>query len=91
MTLNKADIAKKVCLNINVTNNQAHQILNSFLFQIKKNSKLKIMKLSKFGSFEYKKTKERLGRNPKSKESYIIESRSKIIFKSSNILRKVIN
>ena len=91
MTLNKADIAKKICLNINVTNNQAHQILNSFLFQIKKNSKLKIMKLSKFGSFEYKKTKERLGRNPKSKESYIIESRSKIIFKSSNILRKVIN
>ena len=44
------------------------------------------LSISNIGSFKIKKKKERIGRNPKTKEEYLIKSRKVISFKKSNNL-----
>ena len=51
----------------------------------------KKVKIAKFGSFSLRKKKQRLGRNPKTKESKIISERNVIIFKASKDFKKYIN
>ena len=47
--------------------------------------------LKNLGSFILKEKKDRIGRNPKTKENFIIKKRKVIIFKSSKNLIKLIN
>ena len=47
--------------------------------------------LKNLGSFILKEKKERIGRNPKTKESFIIKKRKVLIFKSSKNLIKLLN
>ena len=42
--------------------------------------------ISNIGSFKIKKKNDRIGRNPKTKEEYVIKSRKVISFKKSNKL-----
>ena len=51
----------------------------------------KKVKIAKFGTFELRKKKERIGRNPKTKESKIISARNVILFKPSKEFKKFIN
>ena len=44
------------------------------------------LSINNIGSFKIKKKNERIGRNPKTKEEYLIESRKVISFKKSNKL-----
>ena len=58
---------------------------------IKSNSVNKTIKISNFGSFYYKKTPKRVGRNPKTKEIFPIHARSKLTFLSSNKVKNLFN
>ena len=51
----------------------------------------KKLKLSNFGTFILRKKKQRIGRNPKTKEEKIISARNVILFKPSKDLKKYIN
>ena len=51
-------------------------VFEFFVDLLKKNSKQKIVKVSNFGTFYTKNTPQRLGRNPKTKEEFIISKRS---------------
>ena len=51
----------------------------------------KKVKIAKFGTFILREKKERIGRNPKTKESKIISSRNVVLFKPSKDLKKFIN
>ena len=51
----------------------------------------KKVKIAKFGTFELIKKKERIGRNPKTKEEKIISERNVIIFRPSKEIKKYIN
>ena len=53
--------------------------------------KNKIVKISKFGTFIIKNKKQRLGRNPKTKEIASISKRNVISFKASKELKEYIN
>tara|TARA_B100000963_G_scaffold333997_1_gene326820 strand:+ start:201 stop:491 length:291 start_codon:yes stop_codon:yes gene_type:complete len=44
------------------------------------------LSINNIGSFKIKKKNERIGRNPKTKEEYLIKSRKVISFKKSNKL-----
>ena len=55
------------------------------------NSLPESVKLSRFGSFNFKKTPKRLGRNPKTKDSYIIPVLNKLNFKPSTKIKENIN
>ena len=51
----------------------------------------KKVKIAKFGTFTLKKKKQRLGRNPKTKETKVISERNVILFKASKEFKKYIN
>ena len=91
MNLNKMNIIKNIRKQSSVSSSDATSILESFLLLIKDKAKLKSVKLSRFGSFSFKKTPKRIGRNPKTKHSYIIPRLNKLNFKPSNKIKEKIN
>ena len=91
MNFTKKDLINKITKESSVSSIEGTQILESFLFLVKSNAKLKIVKLSGFGSFAFKKTRERIGRNPKTNDSYIIPIMKKLTFKPSNKIKGSIN
>ena len=60
----------------------------NIFIEVKKNSKIKI---SSFGTFKILNKKERIGRNPKTKEEAIISSRKVLKFTPSSLFKKKIN
>ena len=91
MNFSKTNIVKNISKKSLVSAADATSVLESFLLLIKNKSKLRTVKLSGFGSFGYKKTPKRLGRNPKTKDSYIIPELNKLNFKPSNKIKEKIN
>ena len=91
MNFSKSDIVKNMCIKSLVSAGESKILLESFLSLIKSSSKYRPVKLSNFGTFSFKKTPKRLGRNPKTKDSYIIPSMKKFNFKPSNKIKEYIN
>ena len=89
MSLGKNGIIKNIKSKAQISDSKA--FLEFFVDLLKKNSKQKIVKISNFGTFYTKNTPQRLGRNPKTKEEFIISKRSKLFFKPSNKIRCIIN
>lgn len=91
MNLTKNRIVKNLIKNSLIPPREASSILESLLLIIKSKSKSKSIKLSGFGTFSFKKTSKRVGRNPKTKDSYIIPSVNKINFRPSKKIKDKIN
>tara|TARA_B110000879_G_scaffold8134_1_gene10434 strand:- start:580 stop:855 length:276 start_codon:yes stop_codon:yes gene_type:complete len=91
MNFSKTNIIKNISKKSLVSAGDATNILESFLLLLKNKSQLKSVKLSNFGSFSFKKTPKRLGRNPKTQDSYIIPEMKKLNFKPSNKIKENIN
>ena len=91
MNFNKNYIVKKISKKSLVSAKDSSNILEFFLLTLVKQAKLKSVKLNRFGSFIFKKTPERIGRNPKTKESYIIECRRKLTLSVSNKVKEKMN
>ena len=67
------------------------KILNDFLDILKLKISNNNLNLKNIGSFRLINKKSRIGRNPKTKENFIIKARKTVSFKSSNSLLKKIN
>jgi nucleoid DNA-binding protein len=91
MSLTKNNIINNLKKNSSLSAGEASSIFESFLSLIKSKSKSKSLKLSGFGTFSFKKTPKRAGRNPKTKDSYIIPILNKLNFKPSNKVKEQIN
>jgi integration host factor subunit alpha len=91
MSLTKRDIAKNISLSSTLTLLESSKILNKFIQKIIVSSKKSNLKLSNFGTFSYKFTPKRIGRNPKTQEEYIIKDRKKLSFSSSKKIKELIN
>jgi len=91
MSLTKNNIINYLKKNSSLSIGEASDIFESFLSVIKSKSKSKSVKLSGFGTFSFKKTPKRAGRNPKTKDSYIIPELYKLNFKPSNKVKEQIN
>ena len=70
-----------------------NEVLLEDIFEIILNKIIehKKVKIAKFGTFILRKKKERVGRNPKTKEIKIISERFVILFRASKDLKKYIN
>tara|TARA_B100000674_G_scaffold458233_1_gene434301 strand:- start:55 stop:327 length:273 start_codon:yes stop_codon:yes gene_type:complete len=90
LSLGKKDIVKNISSEAFLSLSDSKAILNSFINIIKKN-KLKKIKISNFGTFYFHTTPQRLGRNPKTKEEFIIPKRQKLILKASNAVKNKLN
>ena len=71
-----------------ISENLLEDIFELILTNIIKHKKVKI---AKFGTFTLKNKKERVGRNPRTKETKIISKRNVILFKASKEFKKYIN
>ena len=91
MSLTKNNIINYLKKNSSLSVGEASSIFDSFLSVIKSKSKSKSVKLSGFGTFSFKKTPKRAGRNPKTKDSYIIPELYKLNFKPSSKVKEQIN
>ena len=74
--------SKKICENI------FEDFFSIILEELIKNKKVKI---PKFGTFQLRYKKSRVGRNPKTLEKKIISERNVILFKPSKDLKNFIN
>lgn len=79
---NKFGLSKKDCSDL------VNLLLEEIIIGLITNN---IVKIHNFGTFKIKKKKERLGRNPKTKEDVIISSRNVISFTPSKKIINIIN
>ena len=92
INLTKKEIVNSIYMQIGYSKKISENLLEDFfeiiLLNLKKNKKVKI---AKFGTFELRFKKKRIGRNPKTKESAVISERKVILFKPSKELKNNIN
>ena len=91
MSFGKKDICNDISSKALISRDNSKELLITFLNLVTSKSKSKIVKISNFGTFYTKNTPQRLGRNPKTKEEFIISKRSKLFFKPSYKIRSIIN
>ena len=91
MSIGKKDIVKNITSESKVTKGQALNLIDSLISLIISKSNSKDVKLSGFGTFRFKKTPKRIGRNPKTLDSYIIPSLFKLNFKPSKKVKEKLN
>ena len=89
--LTKKDISKKINLKIGLSKSYANEITNNLILILKDLIKNKEIHIKNFGSFKIIKKNERIGRNPKSSETYLIKGRKSLSFKISKNLNNKIN
>tara|TARA_Y100000590_G_scaffold459253_1_gene615855 strand:+ start:71 stop:361 length:291 start_codon:yes stop_codon:yes gene_type:complete len=89
---NRKNLVKKIHQNIGFSKNFSSKIVDSFfeslVSTLEATNKIKI---STFGTFKVINTKERIGRNPKTKVEAKILSRKVVKFKASPYVKKEIN
>ena len=92
INLTKKDIIKSIYLQIGLSKKIIDLFLEDIIKiltnNIKENKKVKI---SSFGTFVVRNKKNRIGRNPKTKEEKKISERNVLLFKPSKELKKYIN
>ena len=92
INLTKKEIVNSIYMQIGFSKNISETLLED-IFELILNNLIehKKLKIAKFGTFELRKKKQRIGRNPKTKESKIISARNVILFKPSKEFKKFIN
>tara|TARA_E500000331_G_scaffold175999_1_gene169772 strand:- start:407 stop:706 length:300 start_codon:yes stop_codon:yes gene_type:complete len=92
INLTKKDLVNIIYMQIGfskqISENLIDEFFSSIVLNLKKEKKLKI---SKFGTFTIRNKKERIGRNPKTKEKKIISERDVVLFKPSKDFKEFIN
>ena len=91
MSVTKKNISNKISSNLAIKNLLSDEILNSFFNIIKTELNIKQVKINNFGTFKNFQTKERIGRNPKTLQTYVIRPINKIKLSVSKIVREKIN
>ena len=92
INLTKKDIINSIYMQIGFSKKISETLLEDIFELILKNIiKHKKVKIAKFGTFILRKKKQRMGRNPKTKESKIISERNVILFKASRDFKEFIN
>jgi len=92
INVTKKDLVNNIYMQIGFSKNVSEILVEDILSLIIENLvKEKSVKLSNFGTFKIISKKQRVGRNPKTKENKIISERNVISFKSSKDFKEYIN
>jgi len=92
MSLAKKDLSQKLKQVLNLKMETTDLLVDEVFQSIKKSLReSKIVKLSGFGTFEVFQTKPRVGRNPKTMETFPIISRDKVKFTASTKAKSFLN
>jgi len=92
INLTKKDLVNQVYMQVGFSKLISENLIDEFFSLIISNLiKEKKIKIAKFGTFLIRTKKERLGRNPKTKEEKLISERNVVLFKPSNEFKDLIN
>ncbi len=92
INLTKKDLVNIIYMQIGFSKQISENLIDEFFSSIVLNLKNeKKLKISKFGTFSIRNKKERIGRNPKTKEKKIISKRNVVLFKPSKDFKEFIN
>jgi integration host factor subunit alpha len=92
INLTKKDLVNLVYMQLGFSKQISENLIEDFLLTIVSNIKQeKKLKLSKFGTFSIREKKQRIGRNPKTKETKMISSRDVVLFKPSKEFKDFVN
>ena len=91
MSLGKKDIVKDISSKTLISSKESLNILNKFIEIISIKSNNLDVKISNFGTFYMHHSPERLGRNPKTKQEFVISKRSKLSLKVSSHVKNCLN
>ena len=90
MTVTKKDLVTNISNKLGLSQKDSLFFVNSFFKSIIDNHKIGT-NIQNFGSFIYKKTPKRIGRNPKTLEEFEIKARKKLTFRRAEEIKKTIN
>ena len=92
MNITKKDLSVSIKEEFNLSSEQGSIIVDEFFASLsiamKSNS---MVKISGFGTFKKFNTKARVGRNPKTMDSFLIPSKQKMKFLPSSKIRNILN
>jgi len=92
INLTKKDLINQIYMQIGFSKQISESLIDDFLSLFVENLiKEKKIKLSKFGTFSIREKKERIGRNPRTKENKIIKARKVVLFKPSKEFKEFVN
>jgi integration host factor subunit alpha len=90
--MTKADIAEKIHSKLGLSKKDSLEMLEAIISIMKSTLEDgEKIKIAGFGNFEINQKKDRIGRNPQTGESIIIEARRVLSFKPSNVLKSALN
>ena len=90
MTVTKKDLVTNISNKLGLSQKDSLIFVNSFFKSIIDNHMLGT-NIKNFGSFNYKKTPKRIGRNPKTLEEFEIKARKKLTFRPAEEIKKTLN
>lgn len=91
-TLTRAEIAESVQRSLGFSFSESVEIVDSMVEELcKALEAIGTLKISSFGTFAVNSKKQRVGRNPKTKQEAVIAPRKVVSFYASNILNEKIN
>ena len=92
MSLSKKDLSVIIKKELKLSVDISDSLVDEFFQAIKKTlGSKKNIKLSGFGTFEIFKTKERMGRNPKTMEEFEIPAQNKVRFSPTSKAKYFLN
>ena len=90
MSKTKKDLANNISKKLRLSKKDSLFLVQHFFKTLIEN-KNKHINISNFGTFIYKQTPTRIGRNPKTLQEFKIKSRQKLTFKPSDEVKQNIN
>ena len=90
MSVTRKDLAKNISKKLGLSQKDSLFFVQEF-FKVLADYKSTNININKFGTFIYKKTPKRVGRNPKTLQEYEIRPRQKLTFKPSEEVKQNIN
>ena len=92
INLTRKDLVNSIYMQLGFSKQISENLIDDFFFTLVDNLlKEKKLKLTKFGTFTIRQKKQRIGRNPKTKEEKIITERNVVSFKPAREFREFIN
>ena len=89
-SVTKKDLATNISKKLRLSQKDSLFFVQHF-FKMLIDNKSSNVNINRFGTFSYKKTPKRIGRNPKTLQEFQIKSRKKLTFKPSEEVKKSIN
>ena len=87
----KIDLIKSLGKKTGFSSSYAKKLIEEIILILKTNIKINKFNIKNFGTFNIIQKKERIGRNPKTKKEFIINSRKSLSFAASKKIIRSLN